>query len=53
MLRIRVAGAGQSAPGDTFREEFPGLSNSLKFKSQRNRTFVGTVSVLLLALWFS
>lgn len=42
MVMIRVAGVGQSVPGDIFKEEFLGSSNSLKFKSQRNRAFAGT-----------
>lgn len=50
---IRELSVGQSAAGDTFKEEFPESSNSLKFKSQRNRTFPGTLGILFLVLWFS
>lgn len=55
VITIRVAGVGkeESAPRHIFKRQFSGFSNPVKFKFQRNRTFMGTLGILFLALWFS
>lgn len=59
---IRELSVGQSAAGDTFKEEFPESGNSLKFKSQGTGPslgrwgfyflFCGSVSYMLFTLSF-
>ena len=55
MITIRVAGVGkeESASRHIFKGQFSVFSNPVKFKFQRNRTFLGTLGILFLALWFS
>ena len=55
VITSRVAGVikKKSVPGHIFKEELSRFSNPFKFKFQRNKTLMGTLDILFLALWFS
>lgn len=55
VITVGVAGLREeeTAPGDIFKNEFPGFSTFSKFKLQKCRASMGTLDILFLALGFS